>query len=110
MPFGTLFSGDLYCMPSSFGDRHALQAWGTCNSSTEQYSIGQPKSVPQVRIGGVKGKEQGRSGKRAHRVLESIRSHLLTLSSVSVAGITKADQEGAQERDVGQWMGVQPAA
>jgi hypothetical protein len=48
MPFGALFSGDLYCMPSSFGDRHALQAWGTCNPATEQYSIGQPKAVPQV--------------------------------------------------------------
>ena len=48
MTFQTLYGGELFCMPEAFGDRHALRAWGTCNTDTEQYSIGQPKTVPQV--------------------------------------------------------------
>jgi hypothetical protein len=48
MTFQTLYGGELFCMPDAFGDRHALRAWGTCNTNTEQYSIGQPKTVPQV--------------------------------------------------------------
>ena len=52
MTFQTLFGGELFCMPDNFGERHALRAWGTCNSTTEQYSIGQPK-VPQVRFRAV---------------------------------------------------------
>ena len=48
MTFQTLYGGELFCMPDAFGDRHALRAWGTCNTDTEQYSIGQPKTVPQV--------------------------------------------------------------
>ena len=48
MTFQTLYGGELFCMPDAFGDRHALRAWGTCDTDTEQYSIGQPKTVPQV--------------------------------------------------------------
>jgi len=50
MTFQTLSGGELFCMPAIFGDRHALQAWGTCNNKTEKYLIGQPKSLPQVTL------------------------------------------------------------
>eukprot|EP00283_Hemiselmis_rufescens_P013448 CAMPEP_0173445218 /NCGR_PEP_ID=MMETSP1357-20121228/33798_1 /TAXON_ID=77926 /ORGANISM="Hemiselmis rufescens, Strain PCC563" /LENGTH=78 /DNA_ID=CAMNT_0014411359 /DNA_START=87 /DNA_END=323 /DNA_ORIENTATION=+ len=29
-------------MPSSFGSRHAMQAWGTCDDKTLSYSMGPP--------------------------------------------------------------------
>ena len=48
MTFSTLFGGELFCMPQVFGERHALQAWGTCNTSTDKYAIGRPKAMPQV--------------------------------------------------------------
>lgn len=48
MPYSDL--GQLYCMPAIFGERHALQAWGSCDNKTEQYSIGQPKPMPQAAL------------------------------------------------------------
>eukprot|EP00288_Rhodomonas_lens_P012115 CAMPEP_0177749868 /NCGR_PEP_ID=MMETSP0484_2-20121128/32719_1 /TAXON_ID=354590 /ORGANISM="Rhodomonas lens, Strain RHODO" /LENGTH=85 /DNA_ID=CAMNT_0019264887 /DNA_START=125 /DNA_END=382 /DNA_ORIENTATION=- len=35
----------LFCMPEKFGERHALESWGSCDTKTLQYSIG-PSDQP----------------------------------------------------------------
>ena len=42
---------DLFCMPGHFGERHALQAWGTCDPKSDEYTIGDStKPIPQVSL------------------------------------------------------------
>ena len=36
-------------MPGHFGQRHAMQAWGTCDPKNDEYTIGDSsKPLPQV--------------------------------------------------------------
>ena len=103
MTFQTLYGGELFCMPDTFGERHALQAWGTCNTSTQQYSIGQPKTVPQV---------HQRSAAPLWRapLLQLVRCSARDGRPVLHAGGAEADQQRAEECDERQRVGLQPAA
>mmetsp|Transcript_51005 Transcript_51005/g.106540 ORF Transcript_51005/g.106540 Transcript_51005/m.106540 type:complete len:85 (-) Transcript_51005:344-598(-) len=44
MPFATL-QWQLFCMPGSYGARHALSAWGDCDPNTYKYHMGAPEEL-----------------------------------------------------------------
>mmetsp|Transcript_20948 Transcript_20948/g.42565 ORF Transcript_20948/g.42565 Transcript_20948/m.42565 type:complete len:86 (+) Transcript_20948:272-529(+) len=46
----------LFCMPERFGERHALEAWGTCDDKTLEYSIG-PATTSQLPTASLKQKK-----------------------------------------------------
>jgi hypothetical protein len=50
MPFATL-QWQLFCMPGSYGARHALSAWGDCDPKNFKYHMGPPEDQETKKVG-----------------------------------------------------------